>query len=242
MAKNALDVLCKLFREELTAVYGDHIQSITLFGSAAGPDYLPGLSDHNFLVVLDAEAIGQLEKVRPLVDGWRKRRIAPPLFMTLDYIRDSLDSYSIEFLNMRLSYRVIQGQDVLADLEFGPEHLRLQAEREVKGYLLKLRQGSILSLGKANDMRRLIVDSLPAFTSLFRALLYLKGTEMPDTRQAVRAAAGEAFGLDKALFDRIYALRAKAEKADKKELDGLLHRYIAEVERLSKLVDTLSLD
>ena len=242
MAKNVLDVLCKLFHEELTAIFGDHVESVILFGSAAGPDYLAGLSDHNFLVVLDEEAIGQLDKVRPLVGGWRKRRIAPPLFMTPGYIRASLDSFPMEFLNMRFSYRVILGKDVLADLEIAHEDLRLQAEREVKGYLLKLRQGSILSQGKAVEMRRLIVDSLPAFTSLFRTLLFLKKMDVPATRQAVRAAAAEALGLDQALFDRLYALRAKEEKADKATLDALLRDYIREVARLGNLVDTLSVE
>jgi len=237
MSNNSLDVLCKVFREELTAVFSDHLQSIILYGSATGPDYIAGVSDHNFLVVLDDTGMAELDKARSLVTGWRKKKIAMPLFMSEQYIQASLDSFPIEFLNMQLSRRVVLGEDVIAELEINSEHLRLQAEREVKGYLLKLRQGLILSLGKASEMRALVIDSLSALTSLFRALLVLKNLEVPEVKQEVIMAACQAFGLDDALFRRLNTLRSKSEKIDKTDLDALLHRYIDEVAKLTLQVD-----
>lgn len=240
MSKNSLDVLCKVFREELEGVFGEHLKSIILFGSAAGADYISGVSDHNFLVVLDGEGIQDLAKARPLLTGWRKKKIAPPLFMTEEYIQASLDSYPIEFLNMQLSHRVVAGDDVLADLGMANEHLRLQAEREAKGYLLKLRQGLIITQGSKAKMHALIGESLAALTSLFRALLVLKNMDVPETRQEVLLAACRAFELDEALFHRLYLLRGKSEKMDKETLDTLLHRYVKEVAVLTQHIDQLT--
>ncbi|MCK5146896.1 hypothetical protein KAR48_09075 [bacterium] len=237
MAKTSLDVICKLFRDNIQECLGDSLESITLFGSATGPDYISGVSDHNFLVIINESAVNDLHLVRKLVNGWKKKKIATPLFMTRSYIESSLDSFPIEFLNMQLSHRVIHGDDVLAELNINAEDLRLQAEREVKGYLLKLRQGSILTQGKPSEIRRLIVESLAAFTSLFKALLYLKKTEIPDTINAVRDTACEALSLDAQLFKKLFNLRIKSEKTDKGQIDSLLQQYMVEVEKLASIVD-----
>ena len=44
-----------------------------------------------------------------------KKRSARPLFMDTNYISSSLDSFPIEFLNMRGCFKVLLGEDVLAD-------------------------------------------------------------------------------------------------------------------------------
>ena len=85
---------------------------------------------------------------------------------------------------MQRHYRVLWGEDVLAGITFDPSCLRLQLERELKGKLLHLHQGYVEALGRPAGVRRLISVSLPAFLSLFQALLYLTGlAPAPDRRR-----------------------------------------------------------
>jgi hypothetical protein len=58
-----------------------------------------------------------------------------PLFLTRSDLSSSLDSYPIEFLNMKNRYRLVYGEDVLQKLSFNPLAVRLQIERELKGKL-----------------------------------------------------------------------------------------------------------
>ena len=127
--------------EDLKMIYGGELQSITLYGSGARGDYVPGKSDINFLVILAENAARDLEKVVPMISKWKKRAVATPLFMTKAFICSSIDVYPVEFLNMKRHYQVVHGEDVLKDLVFGEKALRLQCERELKGKLMLLRTG-----------------------------------------------------------------------------------------------------
>ncbi|HET6488547.1 MAG TPA: nucleotidyltransferase domain-containing protein, partial [Syntrophales bacterium] len=137
--------------EDLKTAYGDGLQSIILYGSGARGDYVPGKSDINFLVVLDEKAVDDLERAHPLIHKWKKRAVAVPLIMTKAFIGSSIDVYPVEFLNMKRHYQVVQGEDVLRDLEFDRKALRLQCERELKGKLMLLRTGFLETAGKADD-------------------------------------------------------------------------------------------
>jgi len=98
--------------EDYKKIYGDDLTSIILYGSAAGKDYRPGKSDLNFIIVLSEEAIDRLGEAVETVSRWRKKNVATPLFMTKSYISSSLDSYPLEFLNMRNGYVLVYGEDV----------------------------------------------------------------------------------------------------------------------------------
>ncbi len=149
-------------------IFGEDLISIILYGSGAGEDYVPGKSDLNFLIMLTERGIEGLDRVLETVGRWRKRNVAIPLFMTRDYLTGSQDAYPIEFLNMRRSYLVVTGEDVLAPLAFDPRHIRLQLERELRGKLLHLRSGYLATGEKTRKVRELIGASLTAFVSLFR--------------------------------------------------------------------------
>src|SRR4030042_856004 len=124
---------------EITAdfqkIYGEDLVSIILYGSGAGGDYVPGKSDLNFLITLTDRGIEGLDRALETVGKWRKRNVAIPLFMTRSYLTGSLDAYPVEFLNMKRHYKVVSGEDVLADLAFDRCHIRLQLERELRGKL-----------------------------------------------------------------------------------------------------------
>jgi predicted nucleotidyltransferase len=179
------------FTSDFQKIFGAHLISISLYGSGAREDYAPGKSDLNFLIVLSEEGIGDLKKVHAVLPKWRKRRVAIPLIMTKSFILSSLDSYPIEFLNMKRHYVPVFGEDVLTELIFNRSSLRLQAERELKGKILLLRARYLETEGKEDRIKDLIRESITAFVSIFNALLYLMGMDIPKGRsEVVRAVSG----------------------------------------------------
>jgi predicted nucleotidyltransferase len=227
------------FVDDLKGIYGDGLQSIILYGSGARGDYVPGKSDINFLVVLDENAVNDLEKAQPLIPRWKKRAVAVPLIMTKAFICSSIDVYPVEFLNMKRHYQVVHGEDVLRDLEFDGKALRLQCERELKGKLMLLRTGFLETAGKAEDLRRLMAVSITAFLSVFGALLLVRGREIPKERRDIVPDVAQAYGLDTAPFLRCIDLREGKKDLPLGDLKTIFQSYMAEIEKLIKAVDGL---
>jgi hypothetical protein len=218
---------------------GDDLISIILYGSATGQDYRPGKSDINFMVVLSEEGIDRLDRVFKMVDKWKKRKVAVPLFLTEVYVESSLDVFPIEYLSFQRNHVLVYGKDILADLSFDSECLRLQCEREIKGKLLLLREAFLETAGKGRALKGLMAQSLQAFMAIFDALLYLKGKEIPQVkREAVRLTC-ETFDLDIMLFEKVLDIKEEKVKPKDPEINTFFQAYLKEVRKLSRIVDKL---
>ncbi|MBN2104957.1 hypothetical protein JW835_13030 [bacterium] len=234
-----LNHLCMQFSSDIHMIFND-VLSIILFGSAVTAEYNPKKSDLNFLVVLGESDIRRLNNVQKFVKDWQKEKISLPLFLTKSYIKSSLDSFPIEFLNMQSAYRLIDGEDVLKDLKISKKDIRLQCERELKGKLLKLRQGYILTGGKNTALKSLISQSIVTFTAIFKALLYLQEKEIPKKKTDVILKACDVFDdIDRDLFTMLLLIHHDQDKKSKHELESILQQYIQSISRLSETVDRM---
>ena len=225
------------YTRDWQTAYGKELLSIVAYGSVARGEYRVGSSDINFLVLLTEAGIKTLRPAIELIEKWRPAHVAVPLLMTRAYIERSLDTFPIEFLGMRLHHQMVFGEDVLADLSITKADLRLQIEREVKGKLLHLRE-NFLDLGNdRNGLWRLLQQSLPAFTALFEALLYLRGQAIPAARREVIAAGAGVAGLDRGLFDKLLNVANQESRPYRVELLELFERYISQIRELAGFVD-----
>ncbi|MBN1625022.1 MAG: hypothetical protein JW944_00745 [Deltaproteobacteria bacterium] len=225
------------FIGDYKGVYGDELLSIILYGSAAGRDYIPGRSDINFMIVLSEEGVREPERAFSLVRKWRKRNVAVPLFLTEKYIETSLDVYPIEYLNFRRKYTPVYGKDVLMGLSFRKEFIRLQAEREIKGKLLLLREAYIGSSGRKAALKEIINKSLHAFMAIFNALLFMKDVDIPEGGRSLVLSVSNAYGLENSVFMKLIHIREGKIKPDEKELNRIFKDYLNEIHKLSNMVD-----
>lgn len=221
------------------AVFGAELLSIILYGSGAGADYLPGKSNLNFMITLTERGMESLENAMAVVKKWRKSAVALPLFLTDSYISGSLDSYPIEFLNIKSRYQLVYGEDMLAPLSFDHKHIRLQIERELRGKLLHLRGGWLTTEGKPKKIRELIGISLTSFISLFSALLYLKGIDIPEEKREIITAAGDAFGFNAFVFLNCEEVRGGVDHFSAAEINTLFKNYLLSVGRLCDHIDRM---
>jgi len=219
------------------AVFGDDFISLMLYGSAAGKDYRPGKSDINFMIVLSEDGIEHLDKAFEIVKKWRKKNVAIPVFLTEKYVETSTDVFPIEYLNFKNDYVLVYGKDILKDLSFKPEFIRLQCEREIKGKLLLLREVYLETSGKGRALKDVISQSIRAFVAIFKALLYVKGLELPaKTIEVIQATALE-FNLNSNVFEKLLDVKVENLKLSDEDMRRLFQAYLAEVRKLSKLVD-----
>jgi hypothetical protein len=161
------------------------------------------------------------------------------LFLTRGDLNSSLDSYPVEFLNMKNRYRLVYGEDVFQKLSFNPLAVRLQIERELKGKLFLLRKSYVEAEGSKAALRHLIEKSLTAFTALFGALLYLKGREVPILRRDVIKAMAWAFPIEPEVFLQCADIREGKGDYDVSQMDGLVNSCMREINKLCELVDQM---
>jgi hypothetical protein len=221
-------------------IFGNELVSIILYGSGAGSHYIPRKSDINFLIILSKDAIGNLDNAISTVARWRKRQTAIPLFMTKAEVCSSLDSYPIEFLTMKKQYVLVYGEDILEGLSFEPSRVRLQCERELQGKILLLRRGLLKTGGQAKYVRELIKASLTAFVSIFKALLYLKGIDIPHSRRDVIRSVAEAYSIDRDVFLKCADIKEGIDRIPLSEIRPVFAAYLQEVEKLATCVDSMS--
>jgi hypothetical protein len=226
-------------KQDYLKIFDGELVSLILYGSAAGGHYVKGKSDINLLVVLTQAGMDKLADVLDTVQVWKKSRVAVPLVMTKAFIENSLDCYPIEFLNMKNSHILIYGENVLEQLKFKPEDLRLQIERELKGKLILLRNGYLESGGSARQLRQLITRSLTAFISIFNALLYLKHESAPHHRRDTIKEIAKIFAVDAEVFLTCADVKEGVDKLSGKEVEEIFKKYLQEVEKICNIVDAL---
>jgi len=229
------------FTKDYKDIYGNDLVSIILYGSSASGNYIPKKSDINFLIVLTETGITQLRKSLKIAAKWRKRMVSTPLFLTKSYITSSLDSFAIEFLNMKKHYQLVFGEDTLKEISINKSSLRLQCERELNAKLLQLRQAYLESGGNTKTVLLIIERSLTAFISIFKALLYLKNIEIPDENSKIVSLIGQELGMDGQVFLNLLNLKEGKIKFSTEALHKLVDDYISEVNKLCSSVDQLTL-
>ena len=227
--------------EDYKKIFGGDLISIILYGSGTGNEFQPGKSDLNFLIILSDETIDHLDRAIETVSRWRKKKVATPLFMTKSYIESSLDSYPLEFLNMKKNYILVYGKDVLKDISLQPHHLRLQCEREIKGKLLLLREGFLETEGKQKRIKELINASITAFISIFSGLLYLKGIEIPPTRREIIQFVAKEIPINQEIFMRCLDIKQDKKKFSSSEIKDIFKTYVVEIRKLWEVVDKMEI-
>jgi len=228
----------RLLADDYKNLFGDDLVSVILYGSSVTKEYDPNKSDLNFLIVLSEEGIERLHLAHELVARWRKKKVGTPLFLTKEYIDFSLDTFPIEFLNIKRNHQVIVGEDVLAGISFKREFIRMEGERELKGKLLLLRQRYVETRGKRKVLKELISASLPTFIFVFKGLLYLLDKEVPETKEQTITILSQELKLDQELFTSLLQLEAGTFKYSRQELGDLFKRYLKEIRRLALLMDS----
>ncbi len=227
---------------ELKKEYGDMLKSVVLYGSAAGGDHSKKFSDFNIICILDHILPSLIARSNRIVRRWVKAGNPPPHFFGEDHIRESLDVFPIEFLDMQERHEGVAGIDPLAGIEVDPKNLRLQCESELKGKLIHLRSFYAANCHDTKLLAKTMVESFPSFMAAFRGLLRLIGKkDLVDVREVLTALAA-ASGANPDIFLTIADIRAgRSELPRKDEALVLFEHYLTGIDRITTFADTLQI-
>jgi len=227
------------YLETMSEIHGDNLISVFIYGSAAGENYVPKVSDINSACVFRNLNPSILKSSLKAVSKGISKKIAAPLFLTKDYINSSLDVFPIEFLDMKESHVLLYGEDVLSGLEIKGEHIRLFCEQQLKGKLIRIRQ-AYLEVGlKKKGLEALLKESLNSLIPIFRNLIRLKEEQPPVSKAEILRQLCQIFELDENVFLPIYKDTTNDEKIANQEIDVFLEKYLSQIKKLAGMVDKI---
>jgi hypothetical protein len=188
----------------------------------------------NVVLILDTITTDTLERLKAPLTRWRTETEALPLLLTYAEWGRAADAYPLEITEMRTAYRVLRGEDPLTGLEVDPRDLRAALERELRGKLLRLRQGYALLSNDPAKMGDFVRRSISAVLFLCRGLLVLAGRTPPLDPVDLANMAGRVAGFEGPALARIVTRRGVTEwECTEADMRG----YLGAVEQAARFVD-----
>ncbi|MBN2316655.1 MAG: hypothetical protein JXM79_22190 [Sedimentisphaerales bacterium] len=229
----------KDFTERVSQALGDNLTSITVVGSSLTADYKPGQSDMNTVLILDKQTTGALNAIASLTRPISKKKISPPLLMTLPYIERSRDVFGVEFLDFQLTHQTVLGEDPFASLSFEKKDVRLQCERELKATLIRLRQGYIASAANRRLVRDILISTAKALVPILHAMLWLKDIERSGETAMTFSKAADVFSINTDPLTNVNQWRHGKIRLGESEMENAFESIYSTVDELADIVDKL---
>lgn len=224
------------FVRRLREAAGSNVECVILYGSAVTGEYDPEFSDINMLCILRDASFPALEALAPAVKWWNKQRHPAPLILARHELQRSAEVFAIEFTDIKAQHRVLYGDNPIASLEVSVQMRQAQLEYEMKEKLILLRQELLFVAGDRKRTWDLLRGSLPAFATLCRHALIVKGGKVPSTkRESIQVLASAAF--DASALLEVLDIREHKKMPEKTATKGLAARYLAAVEQMAAAVD-----
>jgi len=221
--------------EIIDELLGGHVRGLTCFGKVLTASFDRNRHTAASVLVLDGIDLDSIRRLGEYGGKLGKIRISAPLIMTPQYIQDSLDTFTLELLDIQLKHATLVGEDFFADLPFAKEHVRLQCERALKSMLMQMRQGLLVAGSMEFMLGELQQGIGDALIRTLRGYLWLSGQRRAIPGNEVVTQAEELTGR------KLEGLRVA--------IDGLMEpgwtefgSLYADVEALSQLVDRLEED
>jgi hypothetical protein len=154
---------------------GSRVLALVVYASAAAGTFDPQRDTIRSAVVFEDADLKTLRQVAREGTRLGKHRIAAPLVFTPAFLKDSCDTFPLEFIEIQQQHVTIFGQDYFAPLAFANADIRLQCERELKVIQIGMNQGLLASGGSERTLTKIGRELTEHLVRTLRGVLWLKG-------------------------------------------------------------------
>jgi hypothetical protein len=224
----------------LADALGANALCVAVYGSAASEEFSPAHSDVNLVIVLQSVSFADLRLIGTTLARLAPRdlRFATPLVIRRGFLSNARDAFPIELADLHDRHRVVAGGDLLAEIAVSPDRLRVEAERESRGKLLRLRS-LVIHRPPDAEVHQALAGVEKTFAVLARSLLKARGIPVAGLGGA---ELFEAVSRDGHLSVRVLPLLAEMRDGGRPwprgaDLDELLAGLLAEIEALVAFID-----
>ena len=104
-----------------------------------------------------------------------------------------------------------------------------------------MRAGFLEAEGRPKRLRDLITVSIISFISVFKALLYIKGIEIPHNRKEIINTIANIYAIDPDIFLQCIDIKEGTDHIAISDIRTIFDSYLKEIGKLSKIVDCLEM-
>jgi len=221
--------------EELKKVCGGNLVSVVQYGSTVAGDSVK-TSDYNVLVVMDRVGAEDLAAMTSVCSRWGGEGNHAPLLFAREGMLRSADVFSVEFSDIKQTHKVLHGPDPFERMEIDPAMLRLELEHELKSKVLLLQENFLVTKGSSKEVERLLVASISAFLTLFKAALRLYGEVPPAKKMDILPMLGKHIKFDEEIFSVVWDLKQGGRSSGLTSMQ-IFSRYLPAVQGVTEAVD-----
>jgi len=164
---------------------------------------------------------------------------AVPLVVDRHFLHQSRDVFPMEFSDIKEQHRTLWGEEIFRTLAIGGEYLRILAEHEARGRLLRLQALYLERAGEPPRLRQILLDSLKTFLTLMRHLLRVQGKSGAQNYGEVLSLFEQHFQVSFPEMRRVIAIRQGVRDWPHEPATEFFREYLEDVRRLVSLIDGL---
>jgi len=227
------------FVDRLKQAAGANLECVALFGSAASGEFHADYSDINILCVVRELSASALATLAPAINAWTRSKFPAPLVFSRAELERSADVFAIEMLDIRQRHRILHGADIFTGMNVPMDLHRIQLEHSLRTKLLTLRQSYVQAVGDDNRVRRLMLDSVSSFSTLFRHTLIAMGEQPAPTKADNIRKLGERTKFDPGIFLQLLQVRERTAKENNIDAAAGFAKYMDTINTVIQAVDAL---
>ena len=235
------------FSDNLIAVLGDNLISVTLFGLAAklSEEELRHAEEETLeyplLLVLKKLDRETYSKLSPLIKEWLDEGNPMPMVFSADHLAKSADSFPVEVLDMKECRKVIYGSDSILPMEVKRAHFQQELINTLKSELLRLRSHLLEEYGDCEILRRHLLFSYSSISLLLRSTLRLFVPVSPSSESKILETLKIHLPIEPVVFLKVQKLRLGKVHLSDEDINTLYFEYLIEVEKLADGVDAMKI-
>ncbi|MFW5960591.1 MAG: hypothetical protein ACOCSE_05685 [Chitinivibrionales bacterium] len=220
-------------------VYGDDLESVVMYGDAVTHEYVPGVSEVKIILILRDHSLSEVKKCLDVQKQWFKKGVNFPLILTKQYVNTSLDTFPLDFLDIKLDYKVVSGEDCFKGLEIRNEDIRLHCERELRSIALHMRRAFSSSYVRSIDTFDIFKSIITRLLPVAKGICVIRDHPVPRSKSDLISKIETDNHIESMPFTEIMGI--KRGHATKRREELFLKTADA-VDQLINMVDTISLE
>lgn len=221
-------------------IFQDNLVSFVIFGSLAKENFVYKKSDVNIFIITKILKSDYLIKVNKVFKKFSKSiKLAPPLILTFNEIKNSVDIFPIEFSDIKMHHITLYGKDVLNNLKIPDKYLRLELETQIKGKLLLLRESLIKFGNNKKILFDILISSITPIIIILKNLLNLiKAKSISKDDFNIIDEIERRIKLNLNTIKKVLLFKHYRNKV-KEDILEVYKSYLSEVESIANYIDKL---
>jgi hypothetical protein len=213
---------------------GNNLYSCCVYGSSVRGDAVEGVSDINFLIVLNESNPSAHQAISRIVGNNRQ---LDPFILGRKGFERSARAFAPKFLSIQRNYRVLAGADPLKDLKIDPQLERFLCEQALRNLRLRLAHAFVTRTHNRGYPIFLARSCTPLMLRLSEALR-LTGQTVPNEIEARIGLLAREFAIDEKLLRDLLVFKRKPQKLSEEGMIAWHERLFPAVDKALTWIET----